>query len=86
MRRDAGKLWRQPAAFTFDHPSTFCGCTVSGGGPASRTFAKSENPATVLGEGPWSPRAGFADFVLRILDTNPPPQDAPPTKVEGLLC
>jgi len=42
--------------------------------------------ATMRGEARPSPRAGFADFVLRILDPNPPPQDAPPAKVEGLVC
>ena len=81
-----GRTKRHDQPFTFDHPSTFCGCTVSGGGPASRTFAKSANPATMRGEAPSSPRAGFADFVLRILDPNPPPPDAPPTKMEGLVC
>ncbi len=49
-------------------------------------YAKSANPATIRVEAPPAPRAGFANFVLRILDPSPPPQDAPPAKVEGLVC
>jgi len=37
-----------------------------------RTYAKSANPAMMRDGGPSSLRAGFADFVLRILDPDPP--------------
>jgi hypothetical protein len=45
---------RERVALEFDHPSTFCGYTVSGGGLASRTGAKPEKADGGKGSGGFS--------------------------------